>query len=131
MHKLTFLRASAGHGWNQSITLALTSPGKLRHLNRSLSPLGDIASTMWRLPLHFDKKSCQHASGVSCKPASFSSGLTLALQASTCVCVNASSVFVSAWSEQGDTLQTISYQCRSSITAHAHTLAQRIWSQSA
>lgn len=45
----TSTRASAGHGWNQSMVVQLTSPGYIRVRLRKLSPMGDIASTTCRL----------------------------------------------------------------------------------
>ena len=50
--RLTLRSASSGHGVNQSMTVLLTSPGKLRHRVRSTSPTGDIASTTCRLLRH-------------------------------------------------------------------------------
>mmetsp|Transcript_85890 Transcript_85890/g.195814 ORF Transcript_85890/g.195814 Transcript_85890/m.195814 type:complete len:306 (-) Transcript_85890:1825-2742(-) len=45
----TLNKASCGHGKNQSIVLHDTSPGNARHRPRSVSPAGDIPSTICRL----------------------------------------------------------------------------------
>lgn len=41
----TSTRASAGHGWNQSMVVQFTSPGYILVRLRKLSPMGDIART--------------------------------------------------------------------------------------
>lgn len=41
--------ACSGHGWNQSITVLVARPAKLRQRARSGSPTGDMASTTCRL----------------------------------------------------------------------------------
>lgn len=61
----TSTRASAGHGWNQSMVVQFTSPGYIRVRLRKLSPIGDIASTTWRFSrtLWRDSETYQHTSG--------------------------------------------------------------------
>jgi hypothetical protein len=44
----TLCSASLGQGWNQSMTVQLTSAGNLRARVRRSSPTGEKASTTWR-----------------------------------------------------------------------------------
>mmetsp|Transcript_8548 Transcript_8548/g.20512 ORF Transcript_8548/g.20512 Transcript_8548/m.20512 type:complete len:295 (-) Transcript_8548:834-1718(-) len=44
----TEIRASAGHGWNQLITVQLVIAGNLRQRIRKAEPTGDMHNTVWR-----------------------------------------------------------------------------------
>lgn len=60
--------ACSGHGSNQSMTVLLTRPGKLRQRVRRVSPTGDIASTICRLLRHCSTNCSQQASLLSFVP---------------------------------------------------------------
>lgn len=60
--------ACSGHGSNQSMTVLLTRPGKLRQRVRSVSPTGDIASTKCKLLRHCSTNCAQQASLLSFVP---------------------------------------------------------------
>lgn len=65
----------SGQGSNQSITVLLTRPGKLRQWLRSVSPTGLMASTTCRLDLTLSTKAAQQASRLSGRPCCASSAL--------------------------------------------------------
>ena len=50
------LRASSGHGKNQSIVVQFTKAGKVRNLRLNASPTGDIQITRCKFFLHYFTK---------------------------------------------------------------------------
>ena len=70
-------RASSGHGWNQSITVQLTSAGNFLDLFLNASPTGEKQRDMWRFFLTLSRKNFQQFSLLSTMPSLLTAALML------------------------------------------------------